>query len=432
MVAVINTGTSLRRSFSYNENKLREGVASLLFSENYPFQDADLTQDLRLKMLLKVAGLRPDVGVNAVHISLNFSPDELLSDEKMGLIAKAYMEQIGFGDQPYLVYRHHDSGHPHCHIVTTNVTMEAKRISLHHIGRLKSEPARKELEKKFGLVPAQGVQKTFQDPLKPIDVARVQYGKTDSKRAIEKVLNKVLGEYKFGSLHELNAVLGLYHVRADRGEKGSRIYERGGLVYRIIDETGKAVGVPIKASLFYNKPTLKYLDKLYLKNESDADRFKHQNRLKSVIDFAIMSKQPKSLDALAELLRREGINMVLRQSDGGMVYGITYVHFETKSVFNGSALGKEYSAQGTLERLGIVVDQSAKLMGQDIASASDTKGFSDGSGGTAVPDHSPSEGIRDLPAGNEKSLLELLIQYEYATQTVPNEWKKKNKKRRRL
>ena len=58
---------------------------------------------------------------------------------------------------------------------------------------------------------------------------------------------------------ELNAVLQQYNVIADRGSENSRVYQNHGLIYRILDENGNKVGVPIKASDFYNKPTLKYL-----------------------------------------------------------------------------------------------------------------------------------------------------------------------------
>lgn len=68
MVAIIKTGKSLRRIFHYNENKLKEGAASLLLTENYPLSIDQLTEHLKLKMLVKTAELNPDIKVNSVHI----------------------------------------------------------------------------------------------------------------------------------------------------------------------------------------------------------------------------------------------------------------------------------------------------------------------------------------------------------------------------
>ncbi len=91
----------------------------------------------------------------------------------------------------------------------------------------------------------------------------MQYGKSDSRRAIANVLDGVLNTYKYASLAELNAVLQQYNVLADRGGEGSRVYQNQGLLYRILDEKGNAIGVPIKASSFHNKPTLKYVEERF-------------------------------------------------------------------------------------------------------------------------------------------------------------------------
>ena len=103
---------------------------------------------------------------------------------------------------------------------------------------------------------------------------KVQYGKSETKRAIANVLDHVLNTYKYTSLPELNAVLYQYNMIADRGDESSRIYQNGGLVYRILDANGKKVGVPIKASDFYNKPTLKCLQEKFRQHEAARQPYK--------------------------------------------------------------------------------------------------------------------------------------------------------------
>ncbi len=90
-----------------------------------------------------------------LHVSLNFDPTERLSNDKLIGIASIYMEKIGFEEQPFLVYRHEDSGHPHIHIVSTTIRKDGSRINTHNIGRNQSEKARKEIEKLYGLVKAE-------------------------------------------------------------------------------------------------------------------------------------------------------------------------------------------------------------------------------------------------------------------------------------
>jgi hypothetical protein len=73
-------------------------------------------------------------------------------------------------------------------------------------------------------------------------------------------------------------------VVADRGTESGRIFKNNGLLYKLLDEKGKPVGVPIKASLFYNKPTLKNLEKKFVENEiiRQPDKRKLKNAIISL------------------------------------------------------------------------------------------------------------------------------------------------------
>lgn len=258
------------------------------------------------------------------------------------------MQRIGFGNQPYLVYQHHDAGHPHIHIVTTNIQRNGKRIKMQNIGRNQSEKARKEIEKEFKLVRAQDHQLKEAYAIKPVNVQKIQYGKSDTRRAITNVLDAILPTYKYASLPELNAVLKQYNIVADRGKEGSRLYNSKGLMYRILNDKGEKVSIPIKASLIYNRPTLKFLQEKFDQNKNDKQQ--HKLRVKNAIDFSFARKPGQSLQELITALQKERIQLVLRQNDKGIIYGLTYVDHQTKCVFNGSELGKPYSANQVQER----------------------------------------------------------------------------------
>lgn len=349
MVAVIKAGHSINRILNYNEQKVKEGVATLLNAANYPMEADSLSFNCKLNRLLKQVALNDNVSQKSVHISLNFDPSERLSTNRLKDIATTYMRQIGFEEQPYLVYEHFDAGHPHIHIVSIKVKADGSRIDMYNIGKNKSEPARKEIEKMFGLVRAEDSRKRKSYELKPVNVLKVQYGRTETKRAISNVLQAVLNTYKYSSLPELNAVLNLYNIMADKGSERSRVFQHNGLHYRLLDEDGKKVSVPIKASDFYQKPTLAFLEKKFQQNV--LYRQPHNARVKNVIDVALLNHSGKGLNELVKALDKAGINTVIRQNDQGVIYGITYVDHQTKCVFNGSTLGKQYSAKGILERL---------------------------------------------------------------------------------
>lgn len=348
MVTIIKTSNSIRSIFNYNENKVKTGFAQCIGSANFLLDVAQMTETMKLNRFINRLELNENTKRNSVHISLNFDPSENHSKEKLMMIANAYMDKIGFGKQPYLVYQHFDAAHPHVHVISVNIERDGKRIDLHHLGIRKSEPARKEIEESFGLVKAEGRNKKEQFSLLPINMGKVSYGRIESKKALTTVLSNVLNEYKYSSLAELNCVLKYYNVLADRGNENSKIFLANGMVYRILDEKGTPIGVPIKASDFYFKPTLKFLETKFKTNSVRKEPDK--TRIKNVINMTFLRENINHVNQLSLLLEKEGIKTVLRKSSEGQTYGITYIDHTTKNVFNGSSLGKEYSAKAIIER----------------------------------------------------------------------------------
>jgi hypothetical protein len=303
MVAIIQTGHSIKRILNYNENKVKEGVAECISVENYLGETEKLSFNHKLNRLVNQAALNENVTRNSFHVSLNFGPSERISNEQLKEIADTYMQKIGFAEQPYLVYRHFDAGHPHIHIVSVKVRADGSRIDTQNIGRNQSEKARKEIEIAYGLARAENME-TKKYELKPAYTQKIQYGKSDSRKAIANVLEAVLNTYKCASLPELNAVLQQYNVLVDRGSESSRIYKNRGLLYHILDDKGNKTGVPIKASSFYNKPTLKVLEEKFALNETS--RQPHKARVKNAIDLAFI-KQPRiNLQELIKTLNKQG------------------------------------------------------------------------------------------------------------------------------
>ena len=407
MVAVIKTSSSIRGILNYNENKVEIGKAECISAVNYPLELEKLSFTSKLNRFLKLAELNTNAKRNTVHISLNFDPSENHSKEKLAEIADTYMEKIGFGRQPYLVYQHYDAGHPHCHIVTNNIQRDGKRIDLHLLGIRKSEPARKEIEEMFGLVKAEGRKQKEQFSLNPIDVGRVQYGKAESRKAINSVLNKVLFDYKYSSLPELNAVLNLYNVHADRGSEESRVFKNNGLLYKILDENAKPIGVPIKASEFYSRPTLKFLEGKFKSNEKESCK----KYVKNAIKLAFFRENIISPEKLSKVLEGESIHMILRKSSEGQLYGITYVDHKTRSVFNGSSLGKEYSAKGIQESCAMNILSLERKYQKSVSTNSEN--FQD------------MESIEYV----KENLADILLRGEKINDYISKQFKQKKKKR---
>lgn len=347
MVAKITCGKSIRGVLSYNEQKVRSREAVLLGGEGFAGDVSRMTFRSKLTRFEKLTVQNERTKTNTVHISLNFSNRDTVTDDMLEYIARDYMERIGFGGQPYLVYRHYDAAHPHIHIATVNIADGGQRIETHNIGKERSEPARRALEEAYGLVRAE--DQSGEDKRLPAAVAleRVVYGKKETKRAITEVLLEVLATYKFSSLPELNAVLRQFGILADRGMPGSAMHERRGLIYTLLDGDGRRVGVPIKASAIYTSPTLTNLEKRFASGA--AGRKPYSQRLRHQAEKALTKAGNRQ--ELEALLHDQGIRILLRSNGAGQIYGATFIDNATRCVFNGSDLGKAFSAKALEERL---------------------------------------------------------------------------------
>jgi hypothetical protein len=425
MVAKITIGKTIRGIVNYNENKVKQGQAQCIAAGNYGIEQDDLSFYQKLNRLEHLQEKNSRVKTNSVHISLNFDPSEKLNHQLLSEIAGRYMEKIGFANQPYLIYEHRDAGHPHIHIITTNVQDNGKAISLHNIGRERSEPARKELELEYGLVQAESRSQKQIQGLKPFPIEKLQYGQSETKRAITNIVNTIIRQYNFTSLPELNAVLKQYNVVADRGSEDTRMYQKNGLLYSATDDRGNKLGVAIKASAIYNKPTLKNLEQQFQKN--GQSRKLYREMLKERIDKALTNRPTFSRNDLDRLLKRENIKVLYRENKEGIIYGITFIDQFKKSVFNGSDLGKEYAAKALTARM-VKEDQ---YQHQEFKQ-SQQQGKSQPEQPLGKPNYNRPLNIHpNEPLGQTNAVLNDLLQTRRLDDYLPGQLQKKRKRKKK-
>ncbi|WP_304066843.1 relaxase/mobilization nuclease domain-containing protein [Pedobacter glucosidilyticus] len=350
MVAKIVSGKSIRGILHYNENKVAVKEAKLILASGFATEVNEMSVNQKLHRFEHLTMLNRKVKTNAIHITLNFDTQDKLNDELLQRIISTYMNGIGFGDQPYLAYKHQDAAHPHVHIATTNIKADGKRIDIHGIGRTLSEVARKAIEKEFKLIQAEGRKQSNGLGIKAADIEKAIYGKTPTKRTITNIVNAVINNYKFTSLAEMNAVLKQFNMLADPGRENTMMFQKNGLMYSIINQKGEQVGVPIKASVIYGKPTLLNLEKKFEQNLEKRKVFKEP--LKQAIKHVFQKYTSLSKSTFIAELAKQKISVTFRTNKQGFTYGITFVDNNNKTVFNGSDLGKAYSAKAIVDRLG--------------------------------------------------------------------------------
>ena len=337
MVAKISIGSSLYGALAYNAQKVNAGEGKLL-AVNGVFDACtgkiDLARTFKDFDSLLPKGIRTEKPV--LHVSLNPHPDDRLTDIEQENIAREYMEEMGYGSQPYMVFKHEDIDRHHVHIVSVNVDEKGKRIDRDFLFR-RSERIRKELEKEFSLHPAERKRNEIREAAHTVNI-----DKGDVKKQIASVLLSVATRYRFQSMGEYRALLSLYniHVEETRGKVGGREYH--GLVYSATDDKGNKVGNPFKASLFGKSVGYAAIEKRFSLSKKQIAEKKFTEPTKRTVLQALGKTYHK--DKFVSLLKAKGIDTVLRLTDESRIYGATFIDHRTGCVLNGSRMGKELSA----------------------------------------------------------------------------------------
>lgn len=425
MVAIVNPTKSIHRAFYYNENKVAKEHAVNIAAFNYPKDLGELTIAQKLAFLENQAARHPSTQYKGIHISLNFPPEEHHDDARLNQIAQSFMDKIGFGQQPFLVYIHTDAAHPHIHIVSTTIRSDGSRIDTHNIGRDRAMQARKEVEQEFNLIPAQG-RKQGANQLKPtpIDIHKINDGRQPLGTSIANVVQHIFSSYSFTSLGELNSILGQWNVIADRGASGSKMFQRGGLVYMGKDAEGNRTS-SIPASNLYNTPTLKKIKNRFLIHA--RGRRKLAEKLIFQLRLSLLHP-PQNMEDWTLTLHAKGIDVVIHRGKNNIPFGITYIDHKNLAAFNGSSLGKEFSMKAILKSFGQHLQPShgaAALPLQLGPMLPKSEGTFDQLHTTAEEHHLATPGTFD--AGD---FFEILFQEDHSTDYVPFPLRAKRKKKK--
>lgn len=338
MVAKISKGSSLQGALLYNQEKVKEQQAKVLFSNRII-----LNKDGSLSMYLANQSFAPYLNANqntektVSHISINPHPDDVVSDEMYCEIAQIYMQKLGYGNQPYIVYKHEDLDRKHIHIVTINIDENGKKVD-DSFEKRRSKDITCELEKVYNLHPAEKKKQLVELP----QIKRVDYQSGDIKKQIANIPKSLIKNYRFQLINEFRALLSLYGVTVEevKGEAKGKNYS--GLVYSAINEKNEKVGTPIKASVIGK--SVGY-DALQSRLEHSTKYMKEHKVFESpkLIVRSLISNYTDKQTLLNDLAKNN-INVVFRENTEGRIYGATFIDHQSRCVFNGSKMGKEFSA----------------------------------------------------------------------------------------
>lgn len=337
MVAKISAGKSLFGALAYNQEKVDNGKAKIL-GANLVCEPADgkfsvgsVMDDFNRWIPSHFRTKNP-----VFHVSLNPHPDDKLTNDQLAEIGCEYMEKLGYGNQPYLIFKHEDINREHIHIVSLRVKSDGSKVkdSKEHE---RSKAITIELERKYNLTPTEGQSQGELWMLSPVDAA-----KGNLKKQIAAVIEPLASMYHFQTMGEYKALLSLHNIGVEelRGEVKGKPYR--GLLYSALDKEGNKVGKLLKSSVFGKTVGFDGLEKRMTESSQQIKESKIREQTRKIVSQALTTSRDER--EFRKKLQSSNIDLVLRRNDEGRIYGATFIDHNNRCVLNGSRIGKEFSA----------------------------------------------------------------------------------------
>ena len=324
----------------YNKEKVDKAEAEVLFWQKMlePFDKyGRMDVDACMESFWPYLEANRRTTNTVFHASLNPSPEDKLTDEQLRKIACEYMERMGYGEQPYIVFKHKDISREHLHIVSLRVDENGRKISdSHEYGR--SISVLRELERKYDLHPSIKGEELADK----VGLHRVNYGEGNVKQQVSSVVRSCLRNYKCSSYGEFRTLLELFNVSVEErtGTIDGRNY--AGVIYGALTDNGYGIGTPFKSSRIGKDVGYKALQKYYGMSKDNQKKPGALDRLRQTVKDAMSPHNTR--DEFRQMLKADGIDTVFRINPAGRIYGITFIDHNAGIVANGSVLGKEFSA----------------------------------------------------------------------------------------
>src|SRR5690606_9334822 len=285
MIAKIGRSGNLYGALAYNNLKVEKEYGQILFANkiiempNAVYSVAQLTQSFEPYLIAN-----RNTEKHTLHISLNPDPKDQVSDDKFREMAQEYMQEMGYGEQPFVVFKHTDIDRSHIHIVSVCVDENGKKIS-DKFEKMRSMNVCRELERKNNLIPATNKERKQKDNIfRPVD-----YRAGDVKSQISTVIRHLPNYYQFQTLGEYNALLSLFNITTEKvgGELHGNAQQ--GVLYITLNEKGERAGHPFTASLFAQHPRFRAVEQQLAKCRTSPSDTPPKQTFKSAVNIALQS-----------------------------------------------------------------------------------------------------------------------------------------------
>lgn len=323
VIKVYAAAPSASSAVQYNERKVAVGKASVIYSAGI----SDVNNPMKTFSVYENGSIRAQN--LSFHASVNPGATEKLTDEQVAALVKAWMEKMGYGKQPFIVYKHIDTGRIHYHIVSVRVDENGRKITDSMEWR-RSQAAMRELSKKYGI--SIGNRETFAkqqekntNPYQGFDPKSGNFG-----GQIAQIANLAM-TYYFRWPEQFDLIMESLGIKVIHRENGSCAF------IGLDSKTHKPVTSPIEDS------GIRYPSLDAIQRRADFCKSLIKTREKQrVANAAKTALSPqKAIKTEAHALRylaRWGIFTKFSKTADGKIFGVSFVDHKNKCVFKASDL----------------------------------------------------------------------------------------------
>ncbi len=312
VVTIEKTARSAYPSFRYSEQKVADGQASVIFSHNIDNPSNPWGTFARFEN----GSIKGDLF--GLHITVNPSQEDNMTDEEITGFVQEYMEKLGYGQQPYLLYRHEDTGRVHYHIVSTRVAQNGYKIKDRQEYK-RSQKAMRELSSKyhFTIGRKNSKKQVATNPHQGFDKS-----KGDSLAQIENI-TKLAMTYHFKRGKEYIQLMHFYGV-------GVKTIKKGFSYYGLDKNTGKRCTDYFTSKNF---PTMHEIVR-HIENcrKDEVNKLKEKERVHHLTNFAL--DKAVSEKHFRNILHKKGISVKFKMAMDGKLVEATFIDTQSKSLFS--------------------------------------------------------------------------------------------------
>lgn len=216
---------------AYNDQKVGHGKAHIIDANIGLGSTVENTNTFNA-----VRALRPNLGKAVLHVSLNLPYQDTLSDKEFAKLGHDYLREMGFDENQYIIYRHHDQKHQHIHIIANRVGYSGKVVSAAK-DLFRSKKILRKLEVDYGLTQLDGTIVKKESPISQKEIEKaLRTGNAPIRyillEKVKHVVHKSVDTQSFiEKLHAQN-VRPRFNVSSTTGRVSGISFEYEGIIYK--------------------------------------------------------------------------------------------------------------------------------------------------------------------------------------------------------